>query len=528
MAYKFTETNKVNDEFTKVFGIGFKPFYDGLVSLATKQLWIDIVKFDEWLQKKHGNYEDEGKSMMDVIREHYGDKGVELVDALTGEDDEEGPKSELVEIEGVKTVAERTVDDYEVTYKPYKNYHKGLTVEQVVYDLMIIAAYDQLKMGQAVFKGDYTAAEMAGKVGYLHQFMEGEDYKTIGIKTETFCCSYHAGEAFAQMAEWEGVMSLAPKKYHRFAVEGKEMPSGVKLKPYTRCHGYKPRTISLAAENDRIAKKFEVIGPMYEVLGSEGMKRALSVLTAAKSIEKLYGYQMGELAERLLRRKLWREYGTCEPMKRRVEWLKSEAARMKQNGEEKSERAKKMNEEFKSLQQKIMLHMERYYTAKDFEAAPECWKVVDEDYAKELMAYFRKVLAESPVPKWPAKGDMVQMKEGYRAIKKWQGKLCVYEVRGQLDMYHDKINWYAVVCTTKGKHDSTTYKVDALEPWTEPEKPKKKQATGKPKATAKKTPAPNNSEVVTKQSASCLVTNEEPTLEERLRAALLRQLKQAA
>ena len=95
MAYKFTETNKVNDEFTKVFGIGFKPFYDGLVSVATKQLWIDIVKFDEWLQKKHGNYEAEGKSLMDVVREHYGDEGVRLVDALTGEDEpKDGPKNE--------------------------------------------------------------------------------------------------------------------------------------------------------------------------------------------------------------------------------------------------------------------------------------------------------------------------------------------------------------------------------------------------------------------------------------------------
>lgn len=392
----------------------------------------------------------------------------------------------IVEVDGIKTVAERTVDDYEVTYKPNKNYHKGLDVNQVVYDLMTIAAHDMLNWGTTVYAGDYTAAEMAGTVGYLHQFMEGEDYKIIRIKTETFCCSYHAGDAFAQMAEWEGVMSLAPKKYHRFAVEGKEMPKDVKLKPYTRCHGYKPRTISLAAENDRIAKKFAVLGPMAQSLTSDGMRRALSVLTAVKSIEKLHGWQMGDLAGKMLRRKLWREYG-------------------------------------KDKYQQPMV-----YTAKDFEPGPECWKVVDEDYAKELLGYFRQVLAESPAPKWPAKGDMVQMKEGYRAIKKWQGKLCVYEVRGQLDMYHDKINWYAVVCTTKGKHDSTTSKVDALDPWTEPEKPKKKQATGKPKATAKKTPAPNNSEVVTKQSASCLVTTAEPTLEERLRAALLKQLAKAA
>lgn len=383
--------------------------------------------------------------------------------------------NDIVEIDGIKTRAERTVDDYEVTYKPYKNYHKGLDVNQVVYDLMTIAAHDMLDGGTTVYAGEYTAAEMAGKVGYLYQFVGGEDYKIIRIKTETFCCSYHAGEAFAQMAEWEGVMNMAPKKYYRFTVEGKEMPEGVKLKPYTRCHGYKPRTISLAAENDRIAKKFAVIGKMAQSLTSEGMRRALSVLTAVKSIEKLHGWQMGDLAGKLLRRKLWRDYG-------------------------------------KDKYQQPMV-----YTAKDFEAAPECWKVVDEDYAKELMAYFRKVLAESPAPKWPAKGDMVMLKNQERQCKKWQGKLSVYEVRGSLDMYHDKINWYATVCTTKGKHDSTTYKVDALEPWVELDKPKKKQAVSKKEKTTANATNPE----------PCTV-NPEPTLEDRLRAALRKQLAMAA
>lgn len=520
MAYKFTETNRVNDEFTKVFGIGFKPFYDGLVSLATNRLWIDIVKFDEWLQKKHGNYEDDGKSMMDVIREHYGDKGVELVDALTGEDEpKDGPKSELIERDGIKTVAERTVNDTEVTYKPYGKYHKGLDVNQVVYDLMTIAAQDMLDTyGTAMYSGDYTAAEMAGTVGYLHQFIEGGDYKTIGIKTETFCCSYHAGEAFVQMAEWEGVMQMSPKNYRRFHCEGKEMPEGAKLKAYQRCHGYKPRTISLAAENTRIAKKFEVIGPMYEALGSEGMKRALSVLTAIKSIEKLHGYDMAGLAKRLLRRKLWRDYGNYEPLRRRVEWMKQEAERMKRDGEEKSDRAKKMNEEFKEIQKKLVLTPHPMcYTASDFEHGPEVWKVVDEEYVKQLMAYFRQVLAESPVPKWPKKGDLVMLKNQEKQCKKWQGKLSVYEVRDQLDTYQDKISWYAVVCTTKGKHDSTTYKVDALEPWTEPDRPSKKKAVSKKEKTTAKATNPE----------PCTV-NPEPTLEDRLRAALRKQLAMAA
>jgi hypothetical protein len=82
MAYKFSELNKLGDKFQRVFGIGFKPFYDGLMSVASKQLCIDILKFDEWLHKKHGDYEDAGQSMDDCIREHYGEEGVKLINDI--------------------------------------------------------------------------------------------------------------------------------------------------------------------------------------------------------------------------------------------------------------------------------------------------------------------------------------------------------------------------------------------------------------------------------------------------------------
>jgi hypothetical protein len=88
MAYKFSETGKLGDEFQRVFGIGFKPFYDGLMSVASKQLCIDILKFDEWLHEKHGNYEDAGQSMDDCIREHYGDEGARLINEVIGADDD--------------------------------------------------------------------------------------------------------------------------------------------------------------------------------------------------------------------------------------------------------------------------------------------------------------------------------------------------------------------------------------------------------------------------------------------------------
>lgn len=82
MEYKFSETHLLNDKFQSIFGVGFKPFYDGLMSVALKHLCIDILKFDDWLHERHGDYEDNGQSMEDVIREHYGDKGVKLINEL--------------------------------------------------------------------------------------------------------------------------------------------------------------------------------------------------------------------------------------------------------------------------------------------------------------------------------------------------------------------------------------------------------------------------------------------------------------
>ena len=81
--YTFSQTHQLDDEFRKVFGVGFKQFYDGLLSVLSKHLCIDILEFDEWLHKKHGNYEDSGKSMNDIVRYHYGEKGVKLLNKTT-------------------------------------------------------------------------------------------------------------------------------------------------------------------------------------------------------------------------------------------------------------------------------------------------------------------------------------------------------------------------------------------------------------------------------------------------------------
>lgn len=395
----------------------------------------------------------------------------------------------IVNLTGLQMVAEREVRNGTLNYRPYASHAEGMDVSQQVYELMTIAAYDMLEVGQTVLSGDYTAAEMAGTVGWLHQFVWSGDYDRITISTKTFGCGFHPSQIFEQIAEWEGVMSLAPKKQHRFAVEGKELPAGTKLKPYTRCHGYKPRTISLTAENDRIAKKFEVLGRMAQSLTSEGMRRALSVLTAIKSIEKLHGHDMSLLAGKILRRKLWDDYGRDR------------------------------------YQQPIE------FAAPAFQDGPEVWKQVDEQYVKQLIAHFREVLADSPAPTWIKKGGAVQLKNQDAAPKKWQGKLSVYRVFGGYDSVSRSIKWYADVATTKGKYDCMNREVGWFVPWVEPEKKaktskaktKSTKGEGKPKQAAKAS-GTNNSQVVTKQSASCYQTTPEPTLEDRLREALRKQM----
>ena len=371
-------------------------------------------------------------------------------------------RNDLVEIEGIKTVAERTVKDTEVTYKPYGKYHKGLDVNEVVYDLMIIAAYDQLKTGQAVYAGDWTAAEMAGTVAAgIHQFVENVneewmEYSLIVIRTGSFMCSFHPAQTFQTIAEWEGAINLSPKKYHRFAVEGKEMPKDVKIKAYTRCHCYKPKQISLTAENDRIAKKFEVLGAVAKSLTSEGMKRALSVIEAAYFWDKA-SYEMRDMARRAMEWKLWKDYGR-EPGMQPI-----------------------------------------HFTTQDLKFGPEIWKQVDKDYVIELRKHFQRMLDAAPMPEWPKQGDVVMLKGREKMAKNYQGKFLCEGCVAMLSTYGDRIEWRASVRTKK--YDCEYFYPSQLEP------------------------AP---EVKPKTSSVSHQTSTEPTLAERLREALLKQMQKAA
>lgn len=73
------------DAMNKHFGIPkkdvHKEFVDQLTVSMTKRPCLDIMKFDDWLHKKHGDYETERKmSMKELITEEYGQAASDFVE----------------------------------------------------------------------------------------------------------------------------------------------------------------------------------------------------------------------------------------------------------------------------------------------------------------------------------------------------------------------------------------------------------------------------------------------------------------
>jgi hypothetical protein len=66
-------------DFDRAFNLPIGEYYDPFVSIACKEIQIDILKFDDWLHKQHGDYEG---SMEQLIRDKYGDEAVEIVRRL--------------------------------------------------------------------------------------------------------------------------------------------------------------------------------------------------------------------------------------------------------------------------------------------------------------------------------------------------------------------------------------------------------------------------------------------------------------
>ena len=338
-----------------------------------------------------------------------------------------------------KTQTPRT--ESTVTYEPHGSSGSGLDVNTLVYEMMIIAGYDMLQVGHATYGGDYTAAELAGKVGYLPMFMENDseswDHTHIHIKTKTFDCSFDAGEMFETMAEWEGVAGITAKNAYKFRCEGREVPRGAVVKPYRRCHGYKPTTFSMAMEERRINQKFEVLGKLYQRLTSEGMRKALSVIAAVRCFDNM-SYEWRGIAKQAMLWKLWKDYAreTCS--------------------------------------------MPVEFSASDFNGGPACYQVVDDEYAASLVSHFRRIVADAPKPEWPVRGDVVTIKGAETMKRKYCGKKLVDSVLPRLAPYGNRIDW--VVAVSVGKFDVEYFLPGQLEPAADKAKKAKKTKAAKPKA----------------------------------------------
>lgn len=78
------QLRNVSDKFRGYFGISFSIFYDGLMSVLTKSIKIDIMRFDEWLHGQAGAYDegDDARSMEEVITDLYGCDATSFIESL--------------------------------------------------------------------------------------------------------------------------------------------------------------------------------------------------------------------------------------------------------------------------------------------------------------------------------------------------------------------------------------------------------------------------------------------------------------
>jgi hypothetical protein len=77
--YKVSEWSKAGKDFYSVFHISIQPFFDSLMSVTFNKIKIDFFKLNDYLHRVHGNYENEDKSIMDIVRENYGEDAVTIL-----------------------------------------------------------------------------------------------------------------------------------------------------------------------------------------------------------------------------------------------------------------------------------------------------------------------------------------------------------------------------------------------------------------------------------------------------------------
>lgn len=354
-------------------------------------------------------------------------------------------------------------------------------INAAVYAILCYVGEEVLKRSTCHISGERTASELAGmlsKYGLLFAvtpLSENENHLPLAPETHvragTWKCTFPTEDIFKMMAEWEGVMGLTAKQTYRFQCETKEdMPKGMELKVYKRSRAYHGKRISFADEEKRIAQKFEVIGKMSQGLSGEGMKKAMSVLAVVKQLDKTVPYYYANIADQVLRRKLWNDYG-------------------KKGGIEPAS-----------------------YCEKDFEYGPETWKQVDEEYVKVLVEYFKAFMEANPAPEWVKEGCYAQFKNQENIVKKYRGKLYVEGL--EVHAWSERVEWWVVIKMDRYKTEQCP--ASRMEPWVEPEKPKKEK-----KVSTKSAPKRESSG----QTTPTIPTTQKPlSIADRLREALRARL----
>jgi hypothetical protein len=79
MSYKPGQWGEARRDFEHYFHVSLGRFYDGETTVLFGNISIDIFAFDDWLHSVHGEYEDRGLSMADLIVEKYGDGAIKLI-----------------------------------------------------------------------------------------------------------------------------------------------------------------------------------------------------------------------------------------------------------------------------------------------------------------------------------------------------------------------------------------------------------------------------------------------------------------
>ncbi|MDR2650852.1 MAG: hypothetical protein LBC68_00860 [Prevotellaceae bacterium] len=80
--YRISEIRKARTDFAAVFNVPLGWFYDGLTTVCMGRICIDITKFDDYIHKLYGDYEDRGLSLEELIIEKYGSMAANILDKL--------------------------------------------------------------------------------------------------------------------------------------------------------------------------------------------------------------------------------------------------------------------------------------------------------------------------------------------------------------------------------------------------------------------------------------------------------------